>query len=274
MTAIRGNDDYNIPVMSLGDHLAELQYRLIRILIGVGIGLAICLIFGSHIIGFIQRPYIKAISTLHSSLVEQEQGVPHSGEKIPAEFQLQTLAPGDGIMSYMRISLLSGLILSSPWVFYQIWMFIGAGLYPRERTFVYRAAPASAILFIFGALFFIFVVAPLSLTFLVNFNDKVLGLKSAFTFTEYISFITTLTIVFGIAFQMPIGIFFLTGSGLLSIAQLCKARKYVLFAIVIIAAIATPPDIISQLTLALPLYLLYELGIIFSRIGHKRSICV
>ena len=245
--------------MSLEDHLDELRFRLIRMIIGIAVGLVVCLLFGSHIINFIQRPYFEAMNSLHNMEVAVDSALPQ------AKYQLQTLAPADGFLSYMKIALVSGVLLSSPWVFFHIWMFIVAGLYPKEKRFVYKAAPASAALFICGALFFIMVVAPLSLTFLVQFNDRVLGLKSAFAFSEYVSFVSTLTFIFGIAFQMPLAIFFLTKTGLVSLISLQKSRKYVLFGIVIISAVATPPDVISQITLALPLYLLYELGIILSK---------
>ena len=266
-------ENHHDSAMSLEDHLDELRFRLIRMIIGVAVGLAVCLLFGSHIINFIQRPYFKAMHSLHST--ETLVGDMPVGENVhipEVKYQLQTLAPADGFLSYMKIALVSGVVLASPWVFYHIWMFIAVGLYPKEKGFVYKAAPASAALFICGALFFITVVAPLSLTFLVNFNDRVLGLKSAFAFSEYISFVTTLTFIFGIAFQMPLAIFFLTKTGLVSLTSLQKSRKYVLFGIVIISAIATPPDVISQITLALPLYLLYELGIILSKVSRRNRL--
>ena len=97
------------------------------------------------------------------------------------------------------------------------------------------------------------------------------ALRSAFDFTEYVSFVTTLAFVFGIAFQMPLAIFFLNKAGLVSVTQLTTSRKYVLLGIVVVAAMATPPDVISQVTLALPLYLLFELGIILSRLSDMSN---
>ncbi len=264
MSLLSDQENHHENSMSLEDHLDELRFRLIRMIIGVAVGLVVCLLFGSHIINFIQRPYFEAMQSLHSTEIAADSSLSQ------APYQLQTLAPADGFLSYMKIALVSGFLLSSPWVFYHIWMFIGAGLYPKERSFVYKAAPASAALFICGAFFFIMVVAPLSLTFLVQFNDRVLGLKSAFAFSEYVSFVSTLTFIFGIAFQMPLAIFFLTKTGLVSLISLQKSRKYVLFGIVILSAMATPPDVISQLTLAGPLYLLYELGIILSKVTKNK----
>lgn len=184
---------------------------------------------------------------------------------------LQTLAPADGIISYIKISLISGLILSSPWVFYQIWMFVAAGLYPNEKRYVHLAAPFSAVLFVTGALFFVMVVAPLTLGFLVKFNERVLGVSSNFTFANYISFVTMLMLVFGIAFQTPVAIFFLNKTGLVSVKALRKSRKFVLLGIFVVAAMATPPDIISQVTLAVPLYLLFELGIVLSWFSERKK---
>ncbi|MCK5529234.1 MAG: twin-arginine translocase subunit TatC [Kiritimatiellae bacterium] len=259
--------------MSLEDHLDELRFRLIRIVIGVAVGLVVCLFFGSHIVGLIQHPYLEAVHSLQgiAATSDSAQSGTAAGSVMPEKYQLQTLSPAGGLLSYMKIVLVSGLLLSSPWVFYHIWMFIATGLYPKEKKFVYKAAPVSAGLFVFGALFFVLVVAPLSLTFLVNFNDRVLDLRSAFDFTEYVSFVTTLAFVFGIAFQMPLAIFFLNKAGLVSVTQLTTSRKYVLLGIVVVAAMATPPDVISQVTLALPLYLLFELGIILSRLSDMSN---
>jgi len=183
---------------------------------------------------------------------------------------LQVIAVAAGFISYIKIALIAGLLLSSPWVFYQLWMFVAAGLYPHEKRYVNIAAPFSAILFVTGALFFLFVVAPLTLKFLVSFNQRVLDVNSQFTFQHYISFVSHLMLVFGLAFQTPTAIFFLNRTGLVSIAALNKSRKFVVLAIFIVAAMATPPDVISQITLAVPLYILFELGILLSYIASRR----
>jgi len=192
-------------------------------------------------------------------------------DKIIVAPRLQTLAPADGFISYIKIALIAGLILSSPWVFYQLWMFVAAGLYQHERKYIQTAVPFSAGLFIIGAIFFLRVIAPLTLEFLVGFNQKWLGAISNFTFAYYISFVTTLMLVFGIAFQTPIAIFLLTKTGLASIQTLCKYRKFVILIIFIIAAMATPPDPVSQVSLAIPLYALFELGILLSWLAERRK---
>jgi len=309
--------------MSLGDHLEELRGRLILAITGLLIGTGICLLFGTRIIKFIERPYDKVYQKREAKVQKKErlkaktvigdllsdtrrklaadpniEGIdpkteefvtrfctevlsavfsdPNYGEINPSGSQTTTsprlivLSPAAGFVSYIRIALMAGLILSSPWVFYQIWMFIAAGLYPHERKYVHSAVPFSATLFVIGALFFLFVVAPLTLGFLVKFNEDLLGARSSFTFSDYISFVTMLMLVFGIAFQTPIAIFFLNKTGLVSIEALRKSRKVVILIIFIVAAMATPPDVFSQVTLAIPLYLLFELGILLSILSERK----
>ena len=233
--------------MSLGDHLEELRMRLLLALAGLAVGAIICLVFGPKIIDFIKAPYTSL-------------------GKAP----LVTLGPSDAFVAYMKISLVSGLILSSPWVFYQLWMFVTAGLYPNEKRYVRLATPFSAALFVTGALFFLYVVAPISLRFFLKFGD-IIGVAPNWTLQKYVSFITMLMLVFGIAFQTPIAIFFLNRTGLVSLQALRRSRKFVLLGVFVVAAVATPPDVISQITLALPLYLLFELGIVLANIANRRK---
>ncbi len=237
--------------MSLGDHLEELRARLILAITGLVLALIVCLFFGRWIISFIEVPYYKAMGT---------------------EKPLQSIEPADGFLSYMKISMIAGVVLSSPWIFYQLWLFIAAGLYPRERRYVYLAVPFSTGLFITGALFFIFIIAPVTLKFLIMFNLRVLGVASNFTFKSYVSFVSTMMLVFGLAFQTPIAIFFLNKTGLVSVQLLRRSRRFIVLGCVIAAAIATPGgDLFSLFTLAIPLYLLFELGILMSAISARRK---
>lgn len=217
---------------------------------------------------FVQKFCVEALLTLFND--PNYTSIRPPGDRMSAEHRLQILSPAAGIISYIKIALMAGLILSSPWVFYQIWMFVAAGLYPHEKKYVHTAVPFSAALFVTGALFFVLVVAPLTLGFLVKFNEGILDARSNFTFADYISFVTMLMLVFGIAFQTPIAIFFLNRTGLVSIQTLRKSRKFVLLFIFVVAAMATPPDVISQVTLGIPLYFLYELGILLSVFSERR----
>lgn len=232
--------------MGLGDHLEELRTRLLYAIGGLALGAVFCLFFGPKIIAFMELPY----------------------NKLMPDRPLSALAPADAFIGYMKVSLIAGLVLSSPWVFYQIWMFVAAGLYPREKRYVRVAVPFCAGLFIGGALFFVFVVAPLSLTFFIKFGNLI-NVEPNWTFQSYISFMSILMLVFGIAFQMPVAILFLNRTNLVSIKSLRSARKFVLLGIFVLAAMATPPDVISQIALALPLYLLFELGIVLSSFANR-----
>lgn len=233
--------------MSLGDHLEELRSRLILALIGLGIGAVLSLCFGTHLMKLMQLPYNRL-----------------------AERPLTVLAPAEAFVGYMKVSLIAGLVLSSPWVIYHLWAFVAAGLYDKEKKYIHVAVPFCVILFISGALFFFFVVAPISLRFFLGFG-KLVGVEGYWTFKSYISFMTTLMLVFGVAFQMPVAIFFLNRTGLVSIEALCHSRKFVLLGVFILAAVATPPDVISQITLGLPLYFLFELGILISRFAARKD---
>jgi sec-independent protein translocase protein TatC len=270
--------------MSLGDHLEELRMRLIYALAGLAVGLIVCLCIGKHIIAFMEKPYLDVVKKNSQQIITDANEMVADGNSVAkadtansgdnemdSAIKLQTLAPADGFVSYVKISAVAGLMFTSPWVFYHLWMFVAAGLYPNEKKYVYYAAPFSAILFVAGALFFILVVAPLTLNFLISFNKNFLGVKSQFTFQYYISFITHLMLVFGLAFQTPTAIFFLNRTGLVSIEALNNSRKYVFLAIFVVAAMATPPDVISQVTLAIPLYILFELGILVSYIAERRA---
>ena len=174
-------------------------------------------------------------------------------------------------MAWMKVSLISGLLLTSPWVFYQIWAFIAAGLYPIERRYVYRAVPFSVILFVVGALFFLFVIAYFTLAFFLRFGDAV-SVASTWTVQKYISFVTILMLVFGVAFQTPIAVFILVRTGLVSIQTLRSYRKYVILGLAFVSAVATPsPDPFSMLALLIPLYALYELGIVLAIFAEKKA---
>jgi sec-independent protein translocase protein TatC len=237
--------------MTLGDHLEELRLRLILAIAGLVAAVVVCLFFGKLIISFIEKPYIEAMGK---------------------EARLQILAPAEGFTSYMEISGVAGIVIASPWIFYQLWMFISAGLYPNEKRYIYQAVPFSVILFITGALFLVFVIAPVTLKFLAIFNKEFLGVDSNYTFPNYVSFIAIMMLVFGIAFQTPIAIYFLSKTGLVSIKALHNSRRFVILGIVIVAAVATPSsDAISLFALAIPLYLLFEVGILLSYLASRRK---
>jgi sec-independent protein translocase protein TatC len=253
MPLLEENSQVEISTMSLGDHIEELRKRLIYAVIGAGIGIALCFFFAPHIIGYIREPYENVMKSMN------------------LEPRLQTLTPTDGFTSYMKIATIAGFLLASPWIFYQLWLFVSAGLYPKEKRYVYMAAPASAILFIIGALFSVIVITPWMLKFFIVFNRDILGAESIFTFQGYMGFMANMMLTFGLSFQAPIVLFFLNKLGLLPLSLLTRSRRYVILIVVIVGAILTPPDVISQLALAVPLYFLFELSIILIRLFGRKT---
>ena len=261
--------------MSLGDHLEELRIRMILTLAGLFLGLVVCLFFGKHLIRVLEIPYHKAIGT-HSKVDVPDSDAADTVQKEINETDrfrpagLQTKKPAEGFITYIKICLVFGLLLTSPWVFWQAWAFVSAGLYRHEKKFIHVVSPISAVLFVTGAVFFLFMVAPLAMTFFIKFNAR-LNLSSFWMFEDYINMILMLTLVFGLAFQMPIAVVFAERMGLVSVETLVNSRKYVVVVLTVIAAMATPPDVISQVSLFIPMYALFEGGIIACRVLRKKN---
>jgi sec-independent protein translocase protein TatC len=175
---------------------------------------------------------------------------------------LISLAPLETITIYFMICMVSGLVLTSPFVFYQVWAFIAAGLYRHERHYVKKFLPFSLGLFLSGVFLCFFGVLPYTLMFLLQFNVW-LGIEPTMRITDWMSFATILPVVFGACFQTPLIMLFLERVGILTADDFRKKRKIAILVMVAAAAILTPgPDVFSQLALAVPMVGLYELGIL------------
>jgi sec-independent protein translocase protein TatC len=241
--------------MSLGDHLEELRARLILALLGLVAGLILSLFFGNLFLRLLLIPFEQAI--------QQAQVQP----------SLQAIKVAEPFMVYLKASMVLAILLTSPWISYQIWAFVSAGLYRNERRYVYVVAPISALLFIIGALFFLFVVSPLAMKFFVQFNVGIEYIKYQPSIADYVSFVLILSLVFGLGFQSPIAVVFAERLGLVSIATLRSIRKYVFLAVFVISAAATPSaDVISLAALAIPLYILYEASILICHFWRRREL--
>ncbi len=175
---------------------------------------------------------------------------------------LVSLAPLETITIYFMICMVAGLVLTSPFVFYQAWAFVAAGLYRHERHYVKKFLPFSLGLFLSGVFLCFFGVLPYTLMFLLQFNVW-LGIEPTMRITDWMSFATILPVVFGVAFQTPLVMLFLERIGILTSDDFRKKRKIAILVIVAAAAILTPgPDVFSQLALAIPMIGLYELGLL------------
>ncbi|MCH7989106.1 MAG: twin-arginine translocase subunit TatC [Planctomycetes bacterium] len=167
----------------------------------------------------------------------------------------------EAFMTYLKVSLIGGLILSSPWVFYQVWLFVAAGLYPNERRYVYYYMPISLGLFFTGLFFCFFVIFPFILDFLLGFNAW-LGIKPQIRISEWISFAVTLPLMFGISFQLPLVMLFLERISIFDVPTYREKRRISILVIAVISMLMTPTDPWSMLGMMIPLMLLYELGIL------------
>ena len=195
------NEEEELASMSLGDHLDELRYRLVRAVGGLILGVVVSLFFGKYFFDLLMFPYNWAMT--------------NAGLKP----QMLALKPMEQFIIYLKICMVAGLVFSSFWVFYQLWAFVSAGLYRHERRMVKLAAPASASLFVFGAVFFLLVVARYMMQFCVSFNVGVQYVQpGVYQLSDYVNLILLLALIFGLAFQMPIAIVFAERMGLITIA--------------------------------------------------------
>ncbi len=233
----------------LVDHLLELRSCLIKSFIGWVIGAIISYIFAEHIINFLLVPLYKAVS-------------PHS----KVFFRIFP----EVFIAYVKLAIIVGFIISSPYIFYQIWLFIAPGLYPHEKKWVKSAVFLTCFSFLIGDLMAYFIFLPAILKFLYSFGEKFLVFKPFLK--EYISFVLKIFIIFGVLFQIPSFLFLLSKLNLVTSQQLKKFRPYAIILSFLIAAILTSGvDPLNQLLLAIPLTLLYEVGIILVRLGEFKK---
>ncbi len=246
------DEEEELVSMSLGDHLEELRLRLLRVIFASFGGMILCLLIGKYLVEWLQAPYHYAL------------------DKTKLDIPLKTLYPAEGFLVYLKVCLIFGMVMAAPYIFYQVWAFIAAGLYRREKRFVHSVAPASAILFVVGVAFFLMVVARFAMLFFIKFDQSMM-LEPNWSLQRYTNLILTLMLVFGLAFQMPIAIVFAERFGLVTVQQFGTARRYIILGLVVAAAIATPPDVISQIALAIPLYGLFEGSLLFCRFMRWRQ---
>jgi len=170
-------------------------------------------------------------------------------------------------MVHIKVALFAGIILSLPVIFYQLWQFVAPGLYKKEQKYVPMIVFFSTFSFMVGALFCYFIIIPYGLNFLLNFNTD--QFKASIQIKEYLKFVTLLILVFGVIFELPLLSYFLTKMGIVTPEFLRTKRRYGIVTIFILAAVLTPPDVFTQLCLAGPLILLYEISIWVSKLVSK-----
>ncbi len=183
---------------------------------------------------------------------------------------LSTLSVQEAFMVYFKVCLVAGLVLASPWVFYQIWSFVAAGLYPHEKRYVNIFLPVSLGLFLAGVLVCQFIVIPKAIEALLWFNEW-MGLEPDMRLNEWLGFAIMMPVVFGVSFQTPLVMLFLERIGVVDVALFQRGRRVAYFVLAVFAAVASPSvDALSMLYLWVPLCFLYEMGIVLIRMAPKR----
>jgi len=190
--------------------------------------------------------------------------------------QLTLRAPMTGYVTIIMLCIICGIILASPWILYQIWAFVGVGLHPHERRFVYMYGPFSFLLFIAGGATFYFALLPVGLQALMGPTGNVLidnipMIKPDFLLDEYFKFVALLTLVFGVVFQTPLVVMFIAWTEIVPLRTLVKQQRIVIVVMFLLGAVFTPPDPVTQIMMAVPMVILYELGLVLAWITLRRK---
>jgi len=237
--------------LPLTDHLAELRTRIFRVLIAWVIGVIVAWNFSEAIFGLLLEPAVAALG-----------GEGHG---------LQAIAPTEIFFTYLKCAVLAGFLFALPVIFWQMWRFVAPGLYPRERHAIVPFVLVSTLLFSAGSIFGYTMVFPLMFNFFTGFDSEFV--RSAWTMREVFALTTRLFLAFGIAFELPVLVFFLSVAGIVDAPTLLRGTPYAIMGVFVTAAILTPPDWVSQIFLAIPMVALYLLGVGVAYIfgGGRRS---
>jgi sec-independent protein translocase protein TatC len=237
-------DEKRLPLTS---HLQELRKRLILSFIAIGIGFALCYAFADSIFNILAAPLMKMM--------------PKGGSLI-------FISVAEAFFTYMKVAFIAGIIVTSPFILYQIWAFVAPGLYQKEKKYVIPFVLGGSFFFALGVLFGYFVAIPISFKFLLGYATDFI--KPMPSMKEYLSFSIKFLLAFGLVFEFPVVLVLLARIGVIDAKMLARQRKYAILLIFIFAAVMTPPDVISQVLMALPLIGLYELSILLSKIFGKK----
>ncbi len=235
--------------MPFTEHLEELRRRLIICFVAVGVGFVICYFFSKQLFEILMRPLLQVM---------------------PPEESLIFTALPEAFFTYLKVALLAGIGLASPVIIYQFWRFIAPGLYHKERRALMPIVLFSTFFFVGGALFGYFVVFPFGFKFFIGFaSDNIRAMPSI---REYLKFAAKLLFAFGFIFELPLFTFFLARLGLVNAELLRSKQKYAILVIFMLAAILTPPDIVTQVMMAGPLLILYELSIWIAKVFGRKPL--
>ncbi|PKO25866.1 MAG: twin-arginine translocase subunit TatC [Betaproteobacteria bacterium HGW-Betaproteobacteria-8] len=230
-------------------HLIELRDRLLRVVIGLILAFVVLFPFADQIYTLLAQPLLASL--------------PAGGQMIATEVTTPFFVP-------MKMAMMTAFVLALPHTLYQIWAFVAPGLYAHERRFMMPLVVASTLLFLAGMAFAYFLVFPIVFGFITGYAPE--GVAVMTDIGRYLDFVITLFMAFGLAFEVPIAVIGLVGFGFVQISTLKEIRSYVIVGAFVLGAVFTPPDIISQFMLAVPLWLLYEAGIFVATFIERRKV--
>ena len=258
--------------MSFFDHIGELRKHILRSFTAILVLGIVCFINKDFVFNTIifgpRRPDFPTYRAL--CWASQKMGLGDSMCITPPHFDLITRQLGEVLMQMLYVSFWFGVIGAFPFIFWEFWKFISPGLYEHERKVVRGIVGVCSFLFLLGNAFGYYVIAPFSISFLAGYTLE--GLEVAPTLDSYVTYMTMFTIPTGLIFQMPVAAYFLARIGLIGASLLREYRRHALVGILIVAAIITPPDVVSQTLVAIPLYVLYEVSIlVVARVQRKQE---
>ena len=237
-------------------HLVELRKRLIRSLIFLSVLFVICYFFSEYIYGFLVNPYAEAV---------RDDGI---------ERRLIFTALQETFLTYLKVSFFAAFFITSPFILIQIWKFIAPGLYDHEKSAILPYLVVTPILFLLGGMLVYYLIMPLAIKFFLSFESvgvsTNLPIQLEAKVNEYLSLVMKLIFAFGLSFQLPVVLSLLARIGFIDAKFLKERRKYVVVIIFAAAALLTPPDPVTQIGLAIPLLILYELSIFSVNLIEKR----
>jgi sec-independent protein translocase protein TatC len=236
------------PTESFISHLIELRNRLLKVVLGFVLVFFALFPFANKIYALLAAPMLAKL--------------PEGGQMIATAVTTPFFIP-------MKVAMMAAFVVALPHTLYQIWAFVAPGLYAHEKKLMVPVIAASSLLFLAGMAFAYFAVFPVVFGFIVSSAPA--GVAVMTDIAQYLDFVLTLFMAFGLAFEVPIGVVLVARFGWVSIAQLKEARGYVIVGAFVLGAIFTPPDIISQFMLAVPLWLLYEAGIVVAKFTNPKT---
>ncbi len=240
------HEDEKLPFTA---HLEELRKRLIRCFIAVGVGFLGAYAYKEKLFDILTLPLVKVMG---------------KGDT------LIFTGLAEAFFTYLKTAFIVGIMLASPVIIVEFWLFVAPGLYQKERRMLFPVVFLSIFFFLGGAMFGYFVAFPAGFEFFLEFQSETI--KAMPSMREYLDFAATMLLVFGLVFELPLVITCLARFGLVTVGFLTKNRKYAILLNFVIAAILTPPDVVSQVMMALPMMLLYEISIIGARIFGKKPV--